>query len=532
MFGETREGNYHPSANPPKWITDGYANTLSGVTVNASTSQRLTAVYRAVNLLSNSVAILPLILYRKKGENRERDINNPLYDLLHDAPNPLMSSFTWRRLMMRHLLLRGNAYSQIIRDGAGDVIELWPLHPDKVSVEFSTENKLIYRVKVPGKEDAILFPEEVLHLIMDSEDGITGISPITTNADAIGGAIATENHSAVVFRNNANPAGVLLYPKALTPAKIEEIRVHWQKVYGGTDNAGKTAILEGGMEWKPVTVSSREAQMIEARKFGIEQIARIFGVPPHKLGHLENATFSNIEHQGIEYLTDGVEPYLVCFQQAIKQRILILNKDKKCYAEFLVDALLRTDSLARAQVQEIEIRSGTLNPDEARAQLNRNPRPDGKGKDFVTPTAPQQAKGSEKPADEGQDKPKEEGQTDKQEEKKNAARVIFEPIVRENFGRILRREVKKREQLAQKTPENRAEVLKNFYFEHRIYAEDIMAATHTAIEVFLDGEPGDGTDLEAIIAEYTQRRELEKDDKAEKDLVTFYSNQFMLKMGL
>lgn len=529
FFGENREGNYHPSQDPPLWITGGYGYSSAGVPVNAKTVMQLTPVYRAVTLLSNSVAVLPLILYRKNGDKTQRDYDNPLYTLLHDAPNDAMTSIDWRFMMMRHVLLRGNAYSQIIRK-AGKIKELWPIHPDSVRIELNTKNKLIYRVSVSGKPDAILFPEELLHLKGATEDGITGLTPIQEMSDSIGGVIAAENHSTTVFKNNANPAGVLSYPKALTPERIEQIREHWQKVYGGTDNVGKTAILEGGMEWKPVTISNRDAQMLESRRFGIEQVARIFGVPPHKIGHLDHATFSNIEHQGIEYLTDGVDPYLCRFEQTIKQRLLITESDKDCYVEFLRDGLLRSDSLVRAQVQQIEIQSGTLSPNEARKQLNRNAR-DG-GDEFVQPTAPQQSANSQKNTKNEEDKPTKEEDPAQNNEQKSKAREIFEPILAHEIGRVIRKETKKREQISQKPAHERAELMRKFYFEHRIYVEDVLSAGIRAINTYL-GKQDDGQEqLEQIIAKYTKCRENDDDSRSEKELTSFYTKIFMVEIGL
>ena len=269
---------------------------------------QMTAVYFCVRILAEAVAGLPLHLYRYTNDGgKTKAIDHPLYRLLHDEPNPEMSSFVFRETLMTHLLLWGNAYSQIIRNGKNEIIALYPLMPNKMTVERDSSGQLYYSYYCGSDETyrerdntVILRPTDVLHIPGLGFDGLVGYSPIAMAKNAIGMAIACEEYGAKFFANGAAPGGVLEHPGTIKdPARVRE---SWQSTFGGSGNANKIAVLEEGMKYTPIGIAPEQAQFLETRKFQINEIARIFRVPPHMVGDLENSSFSNIEQQSLEFV--------------------------------------------------------------------------------------------------------------------------------------------------------------------------------------------------------------------------------------
>ena len=270
----------------------------SGKAVTERSAMQMTAVYSCVRILAEAVAGLPLHLYRYTGDGgKEKAIDHPLYLLLHDEPNPEMSSFVFRETLMTHLLLWGNAYAQVIRNGKGEVVALYPLMPNKMSVDRDQHGQLYYTYQrstdeAPTMEGStvVLPPADVLHIPGLGFDGLVGYSPIAMAKNAIGLAIATEEYGAKFFANGAAPSGVLEHPGTIKdPARVREA---WQSQFGGSSNSGKVAVLEEGMKYTPISISPEQAQFLETRKFQINEIARIFRVPPHMVGDLEKSSFS------------------------------------------------------------------------------------------------------------------------------------------------------------------------------------------------------------------------------------------------
>lgn len=288
--------------------------STSGKQVTERSAMQMTAVYSCVRILSEAVAGLPLHLYRyKEGGGKEKAIDLPLYRLMHDEPNPEMSSFVFRETLMTHLLLWGNAYAQIIRNGKGEVIALYPLMPNKMRVE-RDENGSLYYEYIHSSDEADtmknttvrLTPYNVLHIPGLGFDGLVGYSPIAMAKNAIGMAIACEEYGAKFFANGAAPSGVLEHPGVIKdPQKVREA---WQSQFGGSQNANKIAVLEEGMKYTPISISPEQAQFLETRKFQINEIARIFRVPPHMVGDLEKSSFSNIEQQSLEFVKYTLTP--------------------------------------------------------------------------------------------------------------------------------------------------------------------------------------------------------------------------------
>lgn len=267
--------------------------TTAGKVVTERSAMQMTAVYACVRILSEAIAGLPLHLYRYKSDGgKEKAIDHPLYLLLHDEPNPEMSSFVFRETLMTHLLLFGNAYAQIIRNGKGEVIALYPLMPNRMSVN-RDDNGALYYVYSRSWEEAgaqmesqvTLRPSDVLHIPGLGFDGLVGYSPIAMAKNAIGLSMATEEYGAKFFANGAAPSGVLEHPSTIKDP--QRVREAWQSQFGGSSNSGKIAVLEEGMKYTPISISPEQAQFLETRKFQINEIARIFRIPPHMIGDLE-----------------------------------------------------------------------------------------------------------------------------------------------------------------------------------------------------------------------------------------------------
>ena len=379
------------SRDAPRNSTSGSAyrffmgSSASGKRVNERSAMQMTAVYSCVRILSEAVAGLPLHLYQytDKG-SKEKAVDNPLYFLLHDEPNTEMTSFVFRETLMTHLLLWGNAYSQIIRNGKGEVMGLYPLMPDRMTVNRDEKGRLYYEYMVSSddaktlKDGTVrLSPYDVLHIPGLGFDGLVGYSPIAMAKNAIGLAIAAEEYGSKFYANGATPSGILEYPG--TVKEPDKVRESWNSGFGGSSNAHKIAVLEEGMKYTPISISPNEAQFLETRKFQINEIARIFRVPPHMVGDLEKSSFSNIEQQSLEFVKYTLEPWLVRWEQAM-QRSLIPQDDKSRYfIKFNVDGLLRGDYQSRMQGYATARQNGWMSANDIREleNLDRIPAEDG-----------------------------------------------------------------------------------------------------------------------------------------------------------
>ena len=362
-----------------------FGGSTAGKRVNERSAMQMTAVYSCVRILAEAVAGLPLHLYHyKENGGKEKAINHPLYLLLHDEPNPEMSSFVFRETLMTHLLLWGNAYAQIIRNGKGEVIALYPLMPDRMTVDRDRDGKLYYEYTVstddaPTVKGTVvrLKPSDVLHIPGLGFDGLVGYSPIAMAKNAIGMAIACEEYGAKFFANGAAPGGVLEHPGTIKdPGRVRE---SWQSTFGGSGNANKIAVLEEGMKYTPIGISPEQAQFLETRKFQINEIARIFRVPPHMVGDLEKSSFSNIEQQSLEFVKYTLEPWLVRWEQSIQRTLFSPEEKKRYFAKFNVEGLLRGDYASRMSGYATARQNGWMSANDIREleNLDRIPAEEG-----------------------------------------------------------------------------------------------------------------------------------------------------------
>ena len=351
-------------------------NSTSGKRVNERSAMQMTAVYSCVRILSEAVASLPLHFYEYRGDgSKVKAINHPLYFLLHDEPNPEMSSYTFREVLMTHLLLWGNAYAQIIRNGKGEVIALYPLMPDRMNVERDEKGRIYYEYRLVAEDAPImkgstvkLASTDVLHIPGLGFDGLVGYSPIAMAKNAIGMAIACEEYGAKFFANGAAPSGVLEHPGTLKdPSRVRD---SWTQTFGGSSNANKVAVLEEGMKYTPISISPEQAQFLETRKFQINEIARIFRVPPHMVGDLEKSSFSNIEQQSLEFVKYTLDPWVSRLEQAMVRSLLSVEEKKKYFIKFNVDGLLRGDYQSRMNGYAVARQNGWMSANDIRELEN------------------------------------------------------------------------------------------------------------------------------------------------------------------
>ena len=357
----------------------------SGKVVTERSAMQMTAVYACVRILSEAIAGLPLHMYRYKEDGgKEKALDHPLYLLLHDEPNPEMSSFVFRETLMTHLLLWGNAYAQIIRNGKGEVVALYPLMPNKMTVSRDETGQLYYTYQKSQDElpkdnsyTVTLHPSDVLHIPGLGFDGLVGYSPIAMAKNAIGLAIATEEYGSKFFANGAAPSGVLEHPGTIKDP--QRVRESWMSQFGGSQNSNKIAVLEEGLKYTPISISPEQAQFLETRKFQINEIARIFRVPPHMVGDLEKSSFSNIEQQSLEFVKYTLDPWVVRWEQSI-QRTLLSSEEKKTYfVKFNVEGLLRGDYQSRMNGYATARQNGWMSANDIREleNLDRIPTEDG-----------------------------------------------------------------------------------------------------------------------------------------------------------
>ncbi|HBC98195.1 MAG TPA: phage portal protein [Lachnoclostridium sp.] len=344
-----------------------------------------TAVYSCVRILAEAVASLPLHIYQYTDKGKERVADHPLYPILHDERNEEMTSFVFRETLMSHLLIWGNAYAQIIRDGAGRVLGLYPLLPNKMQVDRAENGEIIYIYSRDSEENPnfttygqiYLRQQDVLHIPGLGFDGLVGYSPIAMAKNAVGMTQACEEYGASFFANGANPGGVLEQPGVLKdPGKVRE---SWNAVYRGTNNAHKIAVLEEGMKYQQIGIPPEEAQFLETRKFQINEIARLYRIPPHMVGDLEKSNFSNIEQQSLEFVKYTLNPWVIRWEQSLQKALLLPEEKKEYFIKLNVDGLLHGDYQSRMTGYATARQNGWMSANDIRELEDLNLIPEEEG---------------------------------------------------------------------------------------------------------------------------------------------------------
>jgi HK97 family phage portal protein len=368
---ETRDSAKTSTLKEPEaWLLRSFG--ASGVSVNADSALSIATVYACVRILAESVASLPLKLYRKANGTRDEVMDHPLNWLVKNEPNEYQTSFEFREQLQGHLGMRGNAYARLYRDPFGEVIQIEPLHPADVQVLKNEDTgRLIYRHK-----GTTYGAYDILHIKGLTTNGLIGLSPVTVLRETFGLALSSQKHGLRTFENNATPGGVIETPGTMTPEQVSKLREEWDKHHKGVANSGRPAILYGGMKFAGVGFNSRDAQFLESRKFDVEEIARAYRIPLHLLQSTEKSTSwgSGIEQQNIGFIEYTLRPWLVRWEQALNR--VLLTEDMKrggYYFKFNLDALLRGDFKTRMEGWRTGIETGMFSINEAREKEDWNP---------------------------------------------------------------------------------------------------------------------------------------------------------------
>lgn len=345
---------------PEQWMWEAFggAHNGSGVRVTPQNAMRLSAVWACVNIIAGAVSSLPLQVYERYPNGRRRVFDHEIARLIAN-PSPAMTSVVMRETQTAHVLLWGNCYAAIVRNGGGEPVELIPIMPSCVRVLRTTNRQLAYEVMLPGEEATRVAQADMVHVPGLGFDGLQGLSVIGFAAQSMGLSLAAEGYGATFFGNSSIPAGFITMPKAMSAEQANLLRDQWNGIHGGSARANKTAVIPGGGEFKRITMPNNEAQFLETRKLQTTEMARWFQVPPHMIADLERGTFSNIEHQGIDFVQHTLRRWLVRWEQELNRKLFppravglsgnrIESEESPYYCEFNVDGLMRGDSKAQA----------------------------------------------------------------------------------------------------------------------------------------------------------------------------------------
>ena len=358
--------------SPSTWFLDavGGQSTSSGIAVNSDSALTMSAVYACVRVLAETIASLPVVTYSKTGKGKSRDEDHPAFTLLRESPNSEMSSYSFIETMMTSVLLTGNAYAEIQRNGRGDPVGLHFIPCDYVSPSRTTSGRLVYRIRT-SKVDVVLEKAEILHFAGLSTDGIIGISPIGKMREAIGMGLATQEFGANFFRNATRPSGILETPTKLTDDAVDRLRDTWRESFQGSGSTGSVPILEQGLTWKKMTIDPEDAQFLSTRRFQTAEIARAYRVPLYLLADMEaGSSYSSIEQVSIDFARYSLRPWLVRLEHELNRKLFRMAGDSEHFVEFLLDAILRADTTTRFNAYKIGRDGGWLSINDIRKLEN------------------------------------------------------------------------------------------------------------------------------------------------------------------
>lgn len=360
-----------PSPWDDFWYSGQGLTTIAGTQVDEKSALKFSPVYAAVKRISESIASLPLNLYRIIGKSKEKALNNPLYRILHLQPNPEQTRIQMWEALISHLLLWGNCYAQIERNMGGDILALWPLDPSRMTVK-RINNILVYEYWLSETAEKIRFPSwEILHIAGLSFNGLIGYSVINLMRETIGLGMAQEEFASRFYSNGASPSGILETDGSLGEDAIADLRKWWNETYGGgVSKSHQTLILQQGLKFHALTIPQKDAEFLETKKFTVRDVARWFLIPPHMIGDLERATWGNIESQSIDFVVYTLRPWLIRLEQGMEVKF---NLGPYYEIRHVVEGLLRGDSAARSAFYASAITNGWMCRNEVRELEDKNP---------------------------------------------------------------------------------------------------------------------------------------------------------------
>ena len=365
-------------SNPAQWLVDLFGGvTDSGVTVTERTAMKTSAVYACVTLIAKTIGSLPLKVYRRKPNGDAVEVPDTLpYYLLHDEPNPAMTSCVWREFLIANILLGGNGYAAIGRNQANQIIDLFPI-PHGLVKPHRVNGRTQYVVDIGDGKTETIDQSDMLHIPGMGYDGVKGMSIITWAArQAVGLSLATEQHGSKLFSNGARLGVVLKHPKTLSQDAQKRLKIQFDQQQGGLSNAFKSMVLEEGLDVTNISMTSEDAQFLETRRFQVEDVARFFGVPPHMIGHTDKQTSwgTGVEQNTLGYLIFTIIPWLTRFEQEFNRKLFPRSP---FYAQFKHQGLMRGDSTARSAYYASGHQNGWLTTNEIRKAEDLTPVPGG-----------------------------------------------------------------------------------------------------------------------------------------------------------
>lgn len=456
----------------------------SHVRADPDTVFGLPAVYACVRVLAHSAAQIPLIAYERVGENDRRRVSGRDFSRIIARPNRWQYHFKWVAMQIAHCALRGDCFSQIVRNRRGEIEQLVPLHPGRMTVDQGKRGYLIYILDADEKSKRVTFDQsEIFHCSALSSDGLRGLSPITVARRTFEQRLASREYRSKFYENSAQPSGILKMPGALKDEDaIKRLKKDWQEAHSGIRNAHKVAILEHGLEWQQIGLSAKDNDYVEEERLGLEDVARIFGIPPHKIGDLTRSTNNNIEHQSIEFVRDCLMPWLKNFEEALMFALLSEKDAERFYFEFLVDGLLRGDYKTRQEGLAIQRQNGIISANEWRRIENINALPSDVGDALLVNgnmvpvalagAAVKMQLDAAAAVEEEDDEPAED---DDSEDQRSALRQVYREAFAELIGRTERKWDKWHESNAEKADfsEKRGVFVQN----HRVFMSETLRSS-------------------------------------------------------
>jgi HK97 family phage portal protein len=361
--------NLSTLARPSPELKSAMGTILSkvGIHINAQNALQTTAVFACVRLLSESIASLPLFLYRKTETGKEKATDKPIYEVLHDVPNPETDSFQFWQAFVANMLIYGRGYAEVVRNNAGHIVQMWNITTPFVRVQRNSETQeLEYVITPSGKERFILRKDQIFRVDWFSMDALNAFRPLELAQNAIGLSEAAEEFASNYFKNGANVGGIIEYPDVLRDNDLEQYKKDVRKEYSGLSNAARLLFLEQGAKFQKVSNTPEESQMLETRKFQVEEVARFYNVPLHMVGDLEHATFSNIEQMSLNYVIYTLRPYLVRIERAITAQLLMPQERSIYFPKFSVEGLLRGDYKSRMEGYAVARQNGWMSANDIR----------------------------------------------------------------------------------------------------------------------------------------------------------------------
>ena len=455
------------SLSTTNWPGDGY-QTTAGVPITHESALTIAAVYAAVRIASESIASLPLILYRRLERGRERATGSRLYRVLHDRPNPEMSAYVFRETLQGHVETWGNAYCELELRGDGGVEWLWPLQPDRTYPERKNGVK-VYHTRLPGGQMVTLPSNRVMHVPGFGFDGLVGKSPVTLARESFGLTKGAESFGAAWFGNGARVAGVLSHPSVVSPDARKRMKEDWDVLHRGIGNAHRVAILEEGVQWHQIGIPPNDSQFLETRRFQVQEVARWFRIPLHMLADNSMAPASNVEQAALDFVMHSMRPRAIRWEQAVNWDVV---PQGSLYAEFLLTALLRGDNASRSQYYRELFNIGALSLNEIRESENQNP-VEGGDTHFVPLNMVPLAQAVEGP---GADEPDDDGSRASRLRAMEARLAsVYRPLFRDVAGRVLARELSAARRARKKGAAAVRAWVPEFYAAHEMHIRQQLA---------------------------------------------------------